>query len=252
MSTVSPIGKYKAIQALALLIGYHTQLRRLKSLRFLYLYYNLLEGKLPSELGDLTALVHLHLFSNNFSGEVPSTLANLTNVESLYIGGNNFITNVPSDTIFNTEEAQRFLATLRPNQYRRPEKKTGGKFPKFPHVVATQLAIGFILVLLADSARRFSTWESYESMDPALGLHVISSTCWAVASSFLTLKGFNKYHRKVRAVASIFPLVMAVTASRLTLWSSSFSSPHTLFHALCNFVTVYLLGTGILTAATAR
>ena len=90
-------------------------LGNLTNLEFLNLSKNRLEGPLPAELGALTALTQLYLEKNNFTGDIPSTLANLTIVNTLGLSGNNFDTDVPSHLIRDVREAQRFLATLRPN-----------------------------------------------------------------------------------------------------------------------------------------
>ena len=46
----------------------------------LYLHQNELSGRIPVELGDLSALTHLDLHFNRLSGGIPTALSNLTNL----------------------------------------------------------------------------------------------------------------------------------------------------------------------------
>jgi len=101
-----------------------SEIGRLTSLETLHLSCTRLESPLSAELGALTALTGLNLAYNNFTGEIPSTLANLTNIDYLSLVGNNFDTDVPSDRIYNKEEAQHYLATLRPNRDMLDNSKT--------------------------------------------------------------------------------------------------------------------------------
>lgn len=47
-----------------------------------------LTGRLPTELGDLTALTEFHLNDNDLTGVIPSSLENLTDLTHAYLSGN--------------------------------------------------------------------------------------------------------------------------------------------------------------------
>ncbi|MCI32265.1 serine/threonine-protein kinase, partial [Trifolium medium] len=65
-----------------------------QSLRFLYLSYNQLTGKLPHSLGEFISLVDLDLYifpensHTGVSGPIPTSIGNLSNLESLNLGNN--------------------------------------------------------------------------------------------------------------------------------------------------------------------
>ncbi|GMH67483.1 hypothetical protein TrLO_g1644 [Triparma laevis f. longispina] len=134
-----------------------------------------------------------------------------------------------------------------------------------PHVIATKFALGFVLIFFVDRAwtgayRKFSTWGTYGASDhnAALFLHIISSTGWALTSAFLTLKRFNKYHRRVGAFGVTFAILMAISGALITLKGAEKSNLNfnSAFHALCNlqisYVTIYMAVYGVLCAAHSK
>ena len=52
---------------------------------------NGLYGKLPSEIGELSALIELDIRGNTISGEIPMEFFNLTNLASLDLTNNRMI-----------------------------------------------------------------------------------------------------------------------------------------------------------------
>lgn len=48
------------------------------------LYSNVISGKVPEELGNLTNLVSLDLYLNNLTGHIPTTLGRLSKLRFLY------------------------------------------------------------------------------------------------------------------------------------------------------------------------
>jgi hypothetical protein len=56
---------------------------------YLRLNGNLLDGEIPSELGDATALRFLYLNDNDLIGTLPASFANLTSMDYFYIQDNN-------------------------------------------------------------------------------------------------------------------------------------------------------------------
>ncbi|GMH59328.1 hypothetical protein TrST_g14312 [Triparma strigata] len=134
-----------------------------------------------------------------------------------------------------------------------------------PHIITTKLALGFVLVFFLDRAytgayRKFSTWGTYGESDHniALALHVVSSTGWGLTSAFLTLKPFNKYHRKIGSVGVTAAVLMAISGALITLKAAEGKNlnVNSLFHSLCNlqisFVTIYMAVYGVLCAASRR
>ena len=55
-----------------------------------------LVGEIPAELGNLTNLTKLYLYGNRLSGEIPAELGNLTNLTRLLLGGNQLTGEIPS------------------------------------------------------------------------------------------------------------------------------------------------------------
>ena len=56
-----------------------------------------MNGRIPSELGDLTNLRVLYLSTNQLSGEIPPALGNLANLQGLYVRDNTLTGEIPSD-----------------------------------------------------------------------------------------------------------------------------------------------------------
>ncbi|RLM86369.1 hypothetical protein C2845_PM04G07340 [Panicum miliaceum] len=71
------------------------------------LSYNLLEGPLPSEVGDLVNLKELILSGNKLSGDIPDTISNCRVLEILALDGNSFQGSIPAT--FNKMAGLTFL-----------------------------------------------------------------------------------------------------------------------------------------------
>ena len=71
------------------------ELGELSALTDLYLSGNRLTGEIPSELGQLSELVWLFLHGNRLSGEIPSELGGLTNLRRLYLQDNGLTGSIP-------------------------------------------------------------------------------------------------------------------------------------------------------------
>ena len=90
-----------------------------------------------------------------------------------------------------------------------------------PHKVVTSLTLTFIVVILGAyfASRHFvamSTWDFFpKSVELNAGLHILSALAWTIASAFLTIKGFYRYHRRVGYVAVASNIAMSVTAYSL-------------------------------------
>ncbi|XP_060671817.1 receptor-like protein 33 [Ziziphus jujuba] len=56
---------------------------------------NMLEGEIPSSLGNLRSLVVLNLSSNSFTGIIPSSLGNMGDLESLDLSKNKLFGRIP-------------------------------------------------------------------------------------------------------------------------------------------------------------
>ena len=56
-----------------------------------------LNGRLPSQLGELDALLSLHLYDNNLSGSLPSSLGNLTKLQILILDYNSISGSIPPE-----------------------------------------------------------------------------------------------------------------------------------------------------------
>ena len=61
----------------------------------LNLYFNQLNGSIPSELGSLSSLLDLGLSDNQLSGGIPSELGNLSSLEGLYLNFNQLGGGIP-------------------------------------------------------------------------------------------------------------------------------------------------------------
>eukprot|EP01018_Ginkgo_biloba_P016786 Gb_27631 [translate_table: standard] len=67
------------------------------NLTYLSLGQNLIGGKLPQQIGNLTNLTILGLEGNLFIGPIPSALCTLEQLEQLYMGGNKFEGSIPTE-----------------------------------------------------------------------------------------------------------------------------------------------------------
>jgi Leucine-rich repeat (LRR) protein len=76
-------------------LGLLTALTRLELTRF-DLYFNGLKGTIPSSLAALTVLSHLDLSFNNLAGTIPSSLAALTVLTHLNLDANSLTGTIPS------------------------------------------------------------------------------------------------------------------------------------------------------------
>lgn len=70
-----------------------------KSLYFLALNYNEIEGNIPEEIGNLTNLATITLEENPFNGTIPSTLTKLPNLERLFLDANNLQGKIPESFV---------------------------------------------------------------------------------------------------------------------------------------------------------
>ena len=61
------------------------------------LRYNYLTGSIPRELGDLTKLVRLNLWGNQLTGSIPRVLAELPNLRVLWLGSNQLTGSIPPE-----------------------------------------------------------------------------------------------------------------------------------------------------------
>ena len=73
-----------------------TSLGNLSNLQWLHLYGNQLTGSIPPTLGNLLNLQSLFLFNNQLSGSIPAELGNLSDLQYLYLDGNQLTGNLPS------------------------------------------------------------------------------------------------------------------------------------------------------------
>ena len=74
-----------------------SELGNLDSLDWLYLSNNNLTGSVPSELGNLSKLTLLGLNYNNLSGSIPRELGNLSRLQDLYLNDNNLSGSIPRE-----------------------------------------------------------------------------------------------------------------------------------------------------------
>ncbi len=88
-----------------------TELGNLSALTSLILSLNQLTGSIPSELGNLTALTSLDLNSNQLTGSIPSELGNLSALTSLDLASNQFTGSIPSELGNLTNLQQLYLAS---------------------------------------------------------------------------------------------------------------------------------------------
>ncbi|CAI0415779.1 unnamed protein product [Linum tenue] len=68
----------------------------LSALQILYISENKLSGELPLEIQNLNNLQRLVAFDNGFSGTIPSTIGKLQNLEELDLSNNSFTGSIPS------------------------------------------------------------------------------------------------------------------------------------------------------------
>ncbi len=59
--------------------------------------HNLLSGKIPEGIGNLTKMFSCHLEDNNFSGELPSSMGNMAWLNWLNMSSNNFVGVIPQE-----------------------------------------------------------------------------------------------------------------------------------------------------------
>ena len=106
----APIGEWKGVTADAagrvtrlhlggnLLSGkMPPELGDLTSLTGMWLSANRLSGPIPPELGDLTSLTHLYLSSNRLSGQIPPELGNLTSLARMSLSPNQLTGSIPAE-----------------------------------------------------------------------------------------------------------------------------------------------------------
>jgi hypothetical protein len=72
-----------------------SELGNLVHLEYLFLYGNWLDGTIPSELGNQVDLVALYLYDNSLGGSIPSELGNLLKLEVLCLNENSLMGTLP-------------------------------------------------------------------------------------------------------------------------------------------------------------
>uniref|UniRef100_A0A7S4ASW0 diacylglycerol O-acyltransferase n=1 Tax=Pseudo-nitzschia australis TaxID=44445 RepID=A0A7S4ASW0_9STRA len=130
------------------------------------------------------------------------------------------------------------------------KKKAANRFQRniSGYAFRTKFGIGFLLSFLVNSflrgkLMRLSTSQVYDFHHrPALGLHLVGSFVWVLASRVLTIKISAPYHRLLGYIAllsmtiicgSAYYLVMATWADAL-VWKDDFA--HIGLHSFCNIL----------------
>ncbi|XP_049392515.1 receptor kinase-like protein Xa21 [Solanum stenotomum] len=67
----------------------------MSGLLYLSVSQNSIEGKIPSDIGELKAIVEIHLSGNHFSGMIPSRFGELQNLQSLDLSNNSLFGQIP-------------------------------------------------------------------------------------------------------------------------------------------------------------
>ena len=112
----------------------------------------------------------------------------------------------------------------------------------WPHILATGVCLGFILVfsaaaLLTHGLVRFSTLDLFERPSwPALAAHIVGTVGWTLASANLTIKGYHRWHRVVGYVGVAACVLMSGSAYHLSLEGCIGRArfEHSTFHAFSN------------------
>ena len=91
-----------------------SELGNLTNLKELLLNDNQLNGTIPSEFGDLTNLEKLRLHSSQLSGTIPTELGNLTNLKELLLDNNQLSGTIPTElgNLTNLEKLSFFRNQL--------------------------------------------------------------------------------------------------------------------------------------------
>lgn len=74
-----------------------SDLGNLSSLNYLNLSYNQLNGNVPADLSNLSNLTSIYLNRNQLGGTIPSELGALSNLTALYLNDNQFNGSIPSE-----------------------------------------------------------------------------------------------------------------------------------------------------------
>jgi len=69
----------------------------LTNLTYLNLFYNQLTGEIPPEIGNLINLTYLDLQNNQLSGQIPLEIGNLVNLSILHLNDNNLTGQIPEN-----------------------------------------------------------------------------------------------------------------------------------------------------------
>ena len=71
------------------------ELGKLTALEVLHLHTNQLSGRIPPEIGQLTSLTELHLHTNQLSGRIPPEIGQLTSLTTLHLYDNQLSGPIP-------------------------------------------------------------------------------------------------------------------------------------------------------------
>ena len=74
--------------------------------------HNSLQGRLPSQLGNLQSLQAIQMCSNAMTGTIPSTLGSLNNLNSIKLGNNKFTGHLPVAICDSTPSTRMFDCTV--------------------------------------------------------------------------------------------------------------------------------------------
>ena len=108
----------------------------------------------------------------------------------------------------------------------------------------TAFLLLFIWIFLSqDRLTKFSTGESFSSLEIQLIIHISATLTWTLASGNLTIMGFHRYHREIGYTALLSMIVVSGTAVHLVIQNFQtsimehlgfVSTFHVIFHSVSN------------------